>query len=161
MILRSRLIVATPYIINYVIHVNESCHARTNANHCNTLQLSTTLASHRNNTLQHMSHRRLCRHCCKMSRSKGCPAVCTLQDTATRCNTLQHTATHYNTLQHTATHCNTLQHAATHCKTLQDTSRHCKTLQHTATRCNTLQYCNTCVTIAFAGTFGKTSRSKR
>ena len=34
--------------------------------------------------------------------------VCTLQHTATHCNTLQHTATHCNTLQHTATHCNTL-----------------------------------------------------
>jgi len=31
---------------------------------------------------------------------------CTLQHTATHCNTLQHTATHCNTLQHTATHCN-------------------------------------------------------
>ena len=31
-------------------------------------------------------------------------------DPVTHCNTLQHTATHCNTLQHTATHCNTLQH---------------------------------------------------
>ena len=30
--------------------------------------------------------------------------VCTLQHTATHCNTLQHTATHGNTLQHTAIH---------------------------------------------------------
>jgi len=39
--------------------------------------------------------------------------------TNTHC-TLQHTATHCNTLQHTATYCNILQHTATHCNTLQD-----------------------------------------
>jgi len=79
---------------------------------------------------------------------------CTLQHTATHCNTLQPTATHCNTLQHTATHhtdrvneqthqtvtrltC-TLQHTATHCKRLQkyytDTAQalQAKTLQNTA-----------------------------
>ena len=55
--------------------------------------------------------------------------TCTLQHTATHCNTLQHSATHCNI----ATHCNTLQHTATHCNTLQHTATHCNTLQHTAT----------------------------
>jgi len=67
--------------------------------------------------------------------------VCTMQHTATHCNTLQHTATHCNTpctafessskdpgdVQrhvHTTTHCNTLQHTATHCNTLQHTATH-------------------------------------
>jgi len=72
---------------------------------------------------------------------------CTLQHSATHCNTLQHTATYCNTLQHMATHCNTVQHGATHCNTLQHTATYCNTLQHMATHCNTVQHgathCNT------------------
>ena len=66
-------------------------------------------------------------------------SICTLQHTATHCNTLQQTATRCNTLHHTATHCNTLQHASTHCNTLQLTATHCNTLQHTAPHLTTLQ----------------------
>jgi len=94
---------------------------------------------------------------------------CTLQHTATHCNTLRHNATHCNTLQHTAprsllsvkclmcdgmhtaTHCNTMQHTSTHCKdyTTQCFERqkfdvwwnaHCNTLQHNATLCGTNQH---------------------
>ena len=52
---------------------------------------------------------------------------CSLQHTATHCNTLHHTATHCNTLQHTVTHCNTLHHTATHC----DTAKDCNNTQDT------------------------------
>ena len=54
---------------------------------------------------------------------------CSLQHTATHCNTLQHFATHCNTLQHTATHCSTLQHTATWLPTW-----YCIT--HCTTHCN-------------------------
>ena len=60
------------------------------------------------------------------------------------------------TLQHTATHCNTLQHinvtrlpvcagvaGKQGAKTLQHTAAYCNTLQYTATLCNTLQHINT------------------
>ena len=57
---------------------------------------------------------------------------CSLELTATHCNT------RCNTLQHTATHCTTLQHTATHCNTPQHTATQGNTLQHTATHCNTL-----------------------
>ena len=97
----------------------------------------------------------LCTHSISLS-------LCTLQHTATHCNTLQHTAAHRNTLQHTASHCNTLQHTATHCHTamhlsildvctvvlLQRTATHCSTLQHTATHGNTLQHKHTFSTVA-------------
>ena len=100
-------------------------------------------------------------------------SMCSLQHTATHCNTLQHTggaardascrSTCWNPTQcNTATHCSTLQHTATHCNTLQHTygaardasyrstcwnSTQCNTLQHTAAHCSTLQHtathCNT------------------
>ena len=55
----------------------------------------------------------LCRHDSLLCRYE----TCTLQHTATRCNTLQHTATHRSTLQHTVTHYSTLA-TLTHCNTL-------------------------------------------
>jgi len=61
---------------------------------------------------------------------------CTLQNTATHCNTLQHTATNCNMLQYTATNCNTLWHTVTHCNTLHHTTLYCNILQHTATHRN-------------------------
>jgi len=89
-------------------------------------------------------------------------SLCSLQHTATHCNTLQHTATYCDTLQYaksdtaaesvaylsvlSATCCNKLQHAATQCNTLQHAATHgntrathCNTLQHTVNHCNTLQ----------------------
>ena len=56
---------------------------------------------------------------------------------ATHCNTLQHTTAHCNTLQHTA---KKIHHTAPHCTTLHYTSTHCTTPQLTATHCNTLQH---------------------
>ena len=91
----------------------------------------------------------------------GKACYCTLQHTATHCNTLQHIATHRSTLQHIAAHCNTLQHTAAHfntlhhvapncdsgretevtgvCHTLQHTATHSETQQNTARHCKTLQ----------------------
>jgi len=73
--------------------------------------------------------------------------LCTLQHTATRCNTLQHT--HQGTLeQQQVVDCNKLQHTTTHCNTLQHIYQDalkqqqvgcCNTMQHIATFCNTLQ----------------------
>ena len=94
---------------------------------------------------------------------------CTLQHTATRCNTqscqicmsdvmyhLWHDSARCSTLQHTATHCNTLQHTVTHCNThpcqicMSDVMYEwviCDMTLHTATHCNALQrtatHCNT------------------
>ena len=88
-------------------------------------------------------------------------SICTLQHTATHCNTLQHWQYTRQrrerkrkcdvppacTLQHTASHCNTLQHTATHqAMTLMKTKMQrshmmhiCNTLHHTAPHCNALQ----------------------
>jgi len=85
-----------------------------------------------------------CHTCCTNVRGS-----CSLQHSATLCNTLQHSATLCNTLQHTATHCNTLQHTATQCNrwswrhmccTNFKVTAQCNTLKHSATRCNTLYY---------------------
>jgi len=55
---------------------------------------------------------------------------------AAHCNTLQRTATHCNTLQHTATsHLFEATSASVSCKTLVRTATHCNKLQHTTTHC--------------------------
>ena len=64
--------------------------------------------------------------------------TCTMQHTATHCNTLLHTHTSQQDREgHVKRHQVAL--AATHCNILQQTTAtHCSTLQHTATHCNTL-----------------------
>ena len=165
-ILRSLLIVATPYHVyawvvsrlwtSNVTHqwgghthervMTEANHwARGTTPHCNTLQHTAT----RCNTLQHAATR------CNTLQYESClrreiergpgswhPTGAPRART-THCNTLQHAATSCNTMQLAATCCNMLQHAATHCNTLHHAASCCITLQHAATRCNTLQHAAT------------------
>ena len=105
-ILRSLLIVATPYLSSHIIHH---------------LLMASSFDSFSDS------------HSFPVDILRMCDAQHTLQPTATHCNPLQPTATHGNPLQHTATHCNPLQPTATHGNTLQHTATHCNTLQQAAT----------------------------
>ena len=130
-----------------------------------------------NCTVTLVSSPSLCRHPCKVS--------CSLQHTATHCNT-----THGSTLQHNmhlnmerehaqlhrdtsvqsltvsaswqgiaspALHCSTLQHTAAHCSTLQHTTAHCTKLHHTAPHCTTLHHAATrCNTLQHTATYCNT-----
>ena len=104
-ILRSLLIVATPY--SYA-HTHRQTHADTRTHTHHKSQVTQITHIHFI-SIQHTAT--LCN---------------TRQHTATHCSTLPYSSTHmhiwkeahvtnihYNTLQHTATHCNTLQHTAT------------------------------------------------
>jgi len=121
-ILRSLLIVATPYVLLHT-HVHACVHFV----------------------------ERVCKSVCVfecVSARAHFDIACTNES----CHILQHAATHCSILQHTAillawpvvmsrvTYCNTLQHAGVYYNTLQHTATHCNTLQHTATHCNTLQH---------------------
>ena len=131
MILRSLLIVATPYRAG---HDNEICpeHCRTlqnTATHCNTLQHIATGRT----TLQHTAM-----HCNIPLQEKGSSST-TRQNRQDR---LQHTATHCNTLQHTISYCNELQHTLMHYNKLQPTAIRCNTQHPTTTYWNIETYWN-------------------
>ena len=168
-ILRSLLIVATPYETMPHSHVLQSTAAHDNtlhhtALHCGALPYT---AQHCNTDCNKLQHR--CRR--RDVALQACSAIYgnTLERTATHCSTtalhcnvvasdetrpyrhvLQHSATHCSAWQHTATHCDTLHHIVTHCTTLQHTlqqtatsllaTRHC----FTCTLCKTLQHAATC-----------------
>jgi len=135
---------------NAVQHTAARCNALQHTTaHCNTLQYT---VKHRKDTQQYTST-----HYCNtlptwppLLKFWFVSGMCTLQHTATHCNTLQHTATHCNTLQHITMHCNTSKrHTATHYYVALSTwppplnscfvSGMC-TLQHIATHCTPLQY---------------------
>jgi len=121
-ILRSLLIVATPYccvclyfLCRYVCRCHTLQHTATHrdtlqhvATHCNTLNYAAT----RCNTLPHPN---VCL-CCSECACAFLAAVCAV---ATHYNTLQHIATYSNILQHTAPRYNTLQHTAKHKSVLE------------------------------------------
>jgi len=161
-ILRSLLIVATPYhIYTYTIsHLYSVCTVGYSGD------TDGEDVSHQHGAQRgrrHVNRQAFCRSL-KRLRTQHTETRCnTLQHAATRCNTLQHAATHRKTMQHTehnATQCNTPQntasnfyHTAPHCcrsecmypihnryRLLLHTATHCNTLQHTATHCNTLQH---------------------
>ena len=122
-ILRSLLIVATPYVS--VDQRQAALPALHTATHCNKLQHTATHC----NTLQHSATHYVPAMCLSISTKQHFQHY-TRQHTATHCNTLQHSAAHYApavrlsisakqnfqhyTRQHTTTLCTTLQHTATH-----------------------------------------------
>ena len=80
-------------------------------------------------------------HCDSLrARELSTAPICTLQHTATRCNTTQHTATlwHMSSRQRPFAHCNTLQHTATRCNTTQHTA----TLWHMNSRQRPCAHCH-------------------
>jgi len=117
-ILRSLLIVATPYPAN-----TQYTHAKKVRLHlaayCNTLQHA---AAHCN-TLRRTATRR--------NPDPPLGDVPLDSRNAAHCNTLQHPAAHCSTLKHTETHCSTLKHTAANCNSLQRTAV-------SATQCSTL-----------------------
>ena len=161
MILRSLLIVATPYEARSAAWLTATCciilqHAAT---YCIILQ---HIATHYN-TLQHAATRNAAHRITGRQKTTWLwSVICNVA----HCNILQHPASCCNTLQHTATLCNILQRIMQHtlqhrtaqddvatecdlgraicgvadCNVLQHTATYCNILQHTATRCNILQH---------------------
>ena len=114
---------------------------------------------------------RTCAHVCTHSQAHSCCTQWQGTSGYANCNKLQHTVTHC-TLQFTATHCNSLHYIVKHigsagraqcgdssgkqhkvpCNSLQSTAPHCNTLHLTATHCNSLQHtvpghCETCIVL--------------
>jgi len=102
MILRSLLIVATPYEWGSLIQVRQK--------HSSVCSVVHSFKCARNTRvfpwlIVHKFDKNV--QVCAV----WCSHLRVLETHVTHCNTLHHAATHCNTLQHTATHCNTLHHA--------------------------------------------------
>ena len=148
-ILRSLLIVATPYMnagchtyaigmlqirLGHVTHMStasvcphthahKKTHVHTRAHTC--VHTCTRVHMHTHTRVRTHARKHARTHAHTYTHTHARTTTAYLPWSKARCNTLQHIATLCSALQHFAAHCNALQHIATHCNTLQRTATHC------------------------------------